>query len=47
MILKISIRAKTRTNWNDMMKTSERGRNCEILANLNQMIFYAARSMTI
>ncbi len=40
----ISIRRKTRTNVNDMMKRAK-GEDCEIQQILNQMIFYV-RSMS-
>ncbi len=40
----ISIRAKTRTNER-YDETSERGRNCEDTANLNQMIFCVMREV--
>ncbi len=44
MIIENINQAKTRTNERHD-ETSERGRNCEIQQNLNQMIFYV-RSMS-
>ncbi len=43
MILKYQSEAKTRTNERHDGKRGERGRNCEIQANTNQMIFYDAK----